>query len=92
MKSAKVTYFGKNRGDGKLKTCSNLKVSQSKDGRKSSMQIGNKNNIFSNKKPTTHGKGDSPRSCFSKEFRENYENIFGKREKGKSGSSFKKKH
>jgi|TARA_R110002126_G_scaffold209237_1_gene355887 hypothetical protein len=29
---------------------------------------------------TTNGKGDSPRNCFTEEFRDNYDEIFGKRE------------
>ena len=35
------------------------------------------------------GKGDSPRSCFSEEYRENYDKIFGKKKDRKGGRTRK---
>ncbi len=44
------------------------------------------------KRNESGGKGDTPRNCFSEEFRENYDKIFGKRKvnKNRGGRTVKK--
>jgi hypothetical protein len=37
-----------------------------------------------------NGKGDAPRSCFSSEYRDNYDDIFGKKKKRRGGKTVKK--
>jgi len=34
-------------------------------------------------KKSTNGKGDKPRSCFSKQFKDNYDEIFRKKKESK---------
>lgn len=36
---------------------------------------------------TTNGKGDSPRNCFTEEFRDNYDEIFGKEDHEESANA-----
>lgn len=36
-------------------------------------------------KKQTNGKGDKPRSCFSKQFKDNYDEIFRKKKEPKKG-------
>lgn len=37
---------------------------------------------------TSHGKGDSPRSCFSATYRSNYDAIFRKHARGRKGKGY----
>jgi hypothetical protein len=89
-KKCDIKFFGQNRGDGKAKTDKGMKVTQTKG--KTSMKLTGAHDKVTDGTRGGAGKGDTPRSCHSVQYRENYDKIFGKRKGKKKLGKYVKKY